>query len=689
MDSTTDRILLIEHCTRGMSATFSQFLFGAGGEVRLNMVSSLKDAQQRLAEGGFGLILLSLHLPECAGVEALRQTLAQSADVPVAVLINQNEQHLADEVREMGAAGCYRYGQVPLQEAIALCKKDARAIRKDTRSGVSVETAEDEEPRTLADRLGAAKRLEPGEVLPVTAVLEEPEEIALDAKKEMPAVVVLPDLSPSMRVEQLTEATKAERGASSPADTPPLAVPHEAITLQASEAKLVRDDFTEPEATVKTGIADSAIPDSPEEVAEVDIESVEAVEAYEAYDIAEVEKISSGQIQEERAARQELEGVVRALEERCRELEAGQTALIEAEHVAIEREKAARLAAEAKVQELQAQLATSAGLSNVDEERRRMERLLEEAQQRERQLAQTQRAELLEEQTQRAEELQKRLMAVEESLKENQWQLREARAAQQTAQARADELSAAAALASGATREIVELQEKVEVGAERCKHLENKLTQVKAEAVAAQERVRDLEALAHRVHALADKAEEADRLAEDLAQLRKDLQTESTARQLVSVELNKTQAREARLRGLEESAKELEWQLHQKEEELLSTRAQLDDLARWTAQLERERDAEAAGRRVDPARKAEKVSDRKKAKRATSLVAAVPVPANEKTLQTQVKELEEKLAQAEQEKSEFAQKQLNKLEELTALYEKAQLERLELSNQLANRPQNH
>lgn len=689
MEHNNSRILLIEHCTRGISATFAQFLFGVGGGVRMNMVSNLKDAQSRLKEGGVGLILLSLHLPEGPGIELLSRVRTLAGEVPVAVLINAHEGHLADEARSLGAVGCYEYGKVPVEEAIRLCApQEPQPPLADRLQATSSAT----QPGAAPTKTIAAGLLPPQEpapspqeqaIIPPAACHPEPNAEPAEVLDAQCATVIEDDAGDGVTelmvdavavesVESVEAAAPAQPAAQQPAAQP---TPHIPEPAQPKDAPLAQAP------TIQAPIAQTS-------------------------------SLSGGD-------RTELEAVIRTLEERCRELEAGQTALIEAEHLAIEREKAARLAAEEQARTLREQLERAgqplaadpaevgtlrAQVLTLTSRTHELERALadsvsdaqlqaavqkavETAVEEERAASQARKAAFLSEQARREEALRSQTASLEAQLKDCQWQLRDAQVAREAAQARVDELTASAALASGAARDLVELRAQLEIGAERRKHLENKLTQAKTELTAAQQRGTELEALVHRLHALADKAAEAEALAQQLEQLRKDLQMEATARQLTTVELNKAQAREARMKTLEDSSKDLEWKLHQREQELTSAQAQLDDLALWCNQLEKNL-AQEQSRKIE--KKPEARKSERRAKHTTGSTgptsAAGAASAEEEKLRGQVRDLQEQVARVERERAEFARQQLDKLEELTALYEKAQLERLELSNQLANRP---
>lgn len=233
------RILLIEDCTTGMSQTFSQLAFAGSSEIRLNLAANLVDAQRRLRTGDFSLILLSLFLPDSRGLETWQKFKAFCANIPIAVLLPHNEQHLADEARKNGAVAVFISGEVPIDEVIKLSAAN-REFGDASRENIIIETT------------------------------AEAEVVEIDDVDEL---LITPADSPEINDVPINE----EKSPSNETD--------------------------------------------------------------------EIKKLHLA-LQEQRAIQHEMSGVNRALEERCRELEAGQAALIEAEHLAIEREKAARIAVE-------------------------------------------------------------------------------------------------------------------------------------------------------------------------------------------------------------------------------------------------------------------------------------------------------------------------------------------------------
>ncbi|MDR0867693.1 MAG: hypothetical protein LBP75_04350 [Planctomycetota bacterium] len=340
------RILLIEDCSRGMSPTFSQLAFTRQFPACLNLAANLYDATNRLRNGGFSLVLLSLRLPDCQGVETLRRFQKTGANVPVVALLQDDEWHLEKEVRALGAAAVYSPGKVNGDEVLNHCGNPCDPL-------IEVEAAPENEP---ASEVAI-------EDLDDTVSVEIDADTANTSEPPAPAAPVAP-VAEKISPEKITpERISAEKIS---ADAPiipaerlaALTVEIPALTTNRNYSAPAKKSGEETAATVAEApaIKEITVEKAAEEIAAPVVAAVAPVAAI-APTAATDETVEETTRREEivrlrkevfqyRAARQEMVGVNKALEERCRELEAGQAALIEAEHVAIERERAAREQAE-------------------------------------------------------------------------------------------------------------------------------------------------------------------------------------------------------------------------------------------------------------------------------------------------------------------------------------------------------
>jgi len=76
----------------------------AGGDYfEVEQVQRLKQGLSRLAEGGFGLVLCDLSLPDSHGLETFARLHAQAPQVPIIVLSGLNDTTVAVEAVHQGA----------------------------------------------------------------------------------------------------------------------------------------------------------------------------------------------------------------------------------------------------------------------------------------------------------------------------------------------------------------------------------------------------------------------------------------------------------------------------------------------------------------------------------------------------------------------------------------------------------
>lgn len=633
------RILLVENCQRGMSATFAQFVYGGGAGVRMNLVSSLREAGHRLREQSFGLILLSLHLPEGGGVEMLRRMREIAGAVPVAVLLGKDEQHLADEVRALGAVATYGYGAVPVAEAVELAQ---------TPGGASPAARQMEQAPVSAGIAGV-------ECAPVQA--QKPEEAAqLPAEPETAAEAV--ELNVEDAIEEVEVALDHAQGAPEPADVAGLAAEepaegalevHVADVLEYGLAPAPGDGGAVEEMEQEPAIITQELPFAGADRALAAEYQGEAPREAAAESGAGARELLL-ELEREQAGRRELEKAMAVLEERCQELEAGQTALIEAEHVAIEREKAAREQAEERARDLEKRLSSLKDLDEAQRECHRLELMLAQVNARQgesvgRDELDAMRAEHqkhVERITANAQRLQEQFAQTAQELRDCQWRLAAAQEEAQRLRAGGADLEDAAAAVARLHVEADELRAELGNAVSRRGQLEAELARAGQGREVALLRVAQLEELVHRLHGLADRAGDADRLAQELGRLRMELKTEQAARRRIGVELRKAKSSEEKLAVLEAALKENQWLLHEQELALEEARARADEMR----------------------------------------IAAVP-PQEADGLRTEVERLRARVAQVEAEKEEISRQQMARLEELTGLYEKAQLERLELLQKLS------
>jgi len=376
------RVLLIEDCTRGMSPTFSQFAYSGNARIRMNLAANLFDAAHRLENNTYSLILLSLRLPDCQGTETLKRLRKMTPGTPVAVLLQNDEWHLEEETKALGARGAFAPGQVNVEAALAICQSGENLP-------LPPEPAEIEnivEPATpsIVDSVAVTEDV-PATVIPEDQPLAEPDNsliIPSDAPETAADNLIINTLQDAENLEvEITpvESTPVESTDESPEsaavenpqipdekaevspDVPTADTPEDSVHSPTA-APSATYDITGNDATGESANSGEELP----EIANTASAEEPAAEVT-ATPVADNSPLADGDTATElttakeeilrlrkelthfRAVNHELEGVSRALEERCRELEAGQAALIEAEHVAIEREKAARLTAEARL----------------------------------------------------------------------------------------------------------------------------------------------------------------------------------------------------------------------------------------------------------------------------------------------------------------------------------------------------
>ncbi len=231
-----------------------------------------------------------------------------------------------------------------------------------------------------------------------------------------------------------------------------------------------------------------------------------------------------------------LNAVVASLENRCEELEAGQAALIEAEHVGIQREREGREEAELELAAVRKALSE---LERIEEERARLEQLLKDGQTREQELFQAKTRELEEALTQER--------AVNCGLQEHQENLaKQLREVQNQLESRNKELGSVLSSEEELKAELGESRETVHL-------LENRITEYK-------NTLRELEE--QYTAGMADADKERQRLEQRLAvfeEQNKALTAEKA--EVMESYANKSEAVQQRLNEAEKMLKDCQWKL--------------------------------------------------------------------------------------------------------------------------------
>jgi len=97
------RILLVEDNAAEADLIRSLLADTNLGDLELEHVTRLRDAIARLSEGGIGLVLLDLSLPDSRGLKNVVRVRRALPNVPVVVLTNDNDQRAAEQAIREGA----------------------------------------------------------------------------------------------------------------------------------------------------------------------------------------------------------------------------------------------------------------------------------------------------------------------------------------------------------------------------------------------------------------------------------------------------------------------------------------------------------------------------------------------------------------------------------------------------------
>ena len=244
---------------------------------------------------------------------------------------------------------------------------------------------------------------------------------------------------------------------------------------------------------------------------------------------AEKVKDLGGKLQQSQKLGDNLKQVVASLEIRCEELEAGQAALIEAEHVGLQREREGREQAENELHEVKAALGE---LERIDEERAKLEELLKEGQNREKELLQANTSELeakIFQEKSRCEDLQEQVNALKGQLESKNQEM----STQVTANERYE-------------RELVEKTESVSILEGRVIEYKNMLNELE------QQHLEDLKKLQDSIQNFESRLNVALAENEQLVTEKKEIMESYT---------NKAEAVQERLNTAEKMLKDCEWKL--------------------------------------------------------------------------------------------------------------------------------
>lgn len=243
-----------------------------------------------------------------------------------------------------------------------------------------------------------------------------------------------------------------------------------------------------------------------------------------------------------------LNQVISTLEERCEELEAGQSALIEAEHVGIERERSAREFAEGELREVKGALVE---LEKIEQERAKLEELLKEGQIRENELVNEKTIELekiIADESKQKSLLQDQIAALKVELESKE--IENCRLLEQTKKQEGDVSEKEELLIAIKERVSVYKQTINELGKQR-EELERKYAEQCKEFEA---KIKELLGNEEKVVAL---EEELLKTKEEAEKLRSEKDT------IMESYTNKTEAVQNRLAESEKMLKECEWKLEQ------------------------------------------------------------------------------------------------------------------------------
>ncbi len=238
--------------------------------------------------------------------------------------------------------------------------------------------------------------------------------------------------------------------------------------------------------------------------------------------------------------------------------------------------------------------------------------------------------------TTNAQELQAKFSSTCDELKSTQWELRERTVEVKRLTSRIEELQAESELLSDLHSEVDDVRGLLEKS-------EKKTAVLTAENDELRERIEGYKELVTKVNELEEKAELADRVALEINELNKAFMEEQIEHRRLDVELRKARERESHLEELTASNKELGW-------ELMKARTLIGEF--------RAHEEERA------------------------ILGSVDNMAEVQRYKTLLNDKEQELKKVAADKDAFINEQLQKVEELTELYEKAQSERLELLSRL-------
>jgi DNA-binding response OmpR family regulator len=158
------RVLLIEDNEDDVLILREMLAGASGTEFDLAWADRLSTGLERLAAGGFELVLLDLGLPDSQGLDTLGRVRVQAPDVPILVLTGLGDERLDVKAMQAGAQDCLVKGQV-----------DGNLLVRAMRYAI-------ERQRLLAELEGARQREQQERELRSLAQLSSPPSTAVTAQ---------------------------------------------------------------------------------------------------------------------------------------------------------------------------------------------------------------------------------------------------------------------------------------------------------------------------------------------------------------------------------------------------------------------------------------------------------------------------------------------------------------------------
>src|SRR5271163_3757462 len=113
MTKKTIKVLLLIEDNHGDARLLREMLYEQGmHDTELTHVESMTDAEKRLTELGYDIILLDLGLPDAQGLGAVRRAHKAAPRVPLVVLTGLDDESLATQALQEGAQDYLIKGQI-------------------------------------------------------------------------------------------------------------------------------------------------------------------------------------------------------------------------------------------------------------------------------------------------------------------------------------------------------------------------------------------------------------------------------------------------------------------------------------------------------------------------------------------------------------------------------------------------